>query len=253
MDSPLEHTPVVILAGGLGTRLRPALPDRPKGLAPIGERSFLEVQIQLLRRHGARRFVLCVGRRAGDVQVALGDGRTLGVQIEYSVEQEDRLMGTAGALKQAERYFAPFAVVLNGDTYFDIEYARLLQRHLEARQRQGALATLALSRLSQRDRYGNVLLDPSGQTILAFQERLADPPAASGWVSGGAYVIERALLDYVPPDRACSLERDVFPRALAQGRTLAAATFPHEFFDIGTPDTWKKFADFYQELPDGER
>src|SRR5437762_4711031 len=154
----LAQIPVLILAGGLGTRLRPTLPDRPKGLAPIGEHSFLEVQLQLLRRQGARRFVLCVGHRAGQVQAELGDGRALGVQIEYSVEEEGCLLGTAGALKQAERYFAPHALVLNGDTYFNIDYTQLLQRHLEERQQQDALATLALTRLSERDRYGSVLL-----------------------------------------------------------------------------------------------
>src|SRR5438067_1235307 len=102
----LASLPAIILAGGLGTRLRPVLRDRPKGLAPIGPRSFLETQIRLLRRHGVRQFVLCVGHRAELIQAALEDGRQLGVRIDYSVEQ-GRLLGTAGALKQAERWFTP--------------------------------------------------------------------------------------------------------------------------------------------------
>jgi len=242
----LSQTPVLILAGGLGTRLKPVLPDRPKGLAPIGTYSFLEIQIRLLRRQGARRFVLCVGYLADQIQSALGDGHSLGVQIEYSVEPEGRLLGTAGALKKAERYFAPHALVLNGDTYFAIDYAAFLQHHLAQRQQRNANATLALTRLSERERYGNVVLDPSGQTIRAFREKNA--VEASGWVSGGAYVIDRALLDHIPRDQPCSLEREVFPRVLAGGHVLAAMTCADPFFDIGTPDAWKQFVTHYLEL-----
>src|SRR5437773_2245856 len=97
----LSDIPVVILAGGLGTRLRAVLPGQPKGLAPIGEQSFLEIQIQLLRDQGARHFVLCVGYLADQIRTTLGDGTRLGVRIDYSIEA-DRLLGTAGALKLAE-------------------------------------------------------------------------------------------------------------------------------------------------------
>jgi mannose-1-phosphate guanylyltransferase len=198
-----------------------------------------------LRQQGARCFVLCVGHLAEQIQAELGDGRALGVQIEYSVEEEGRLLGTAGALKLAERYFTPHALVLNGDTFFDIDYAGLCHRHIEERHRRSAVATLALARLAERTRYGNVVLDVSGRTIIAFKEKNADSSAATAWVSGGAYVIEHTLLEDVPREQACSLERDVFPHALAQGRTLAAATFTNRFFDIGTPEAWKQFVEYY--------
>ena len=83
--STLEECPIVILAGGLGTRLRPVISDRPKGLAPIGDRPFLEIQIAMLREQGARRFILCVGHRADQIRECLGDGSRLGVDIDYSV------------------------------------------------------------------------------------------------------------------------------------------------------------------------
>jgi NDP-sugar pyrophosphorylase family protein len=85
MSSVLADTPVVILAGGLGTRLRAAVGDRPKGLAAVGDRTFLEIQIGLLRDQGARRFVLCIGHRAEQIREALGNGGELGVRIDYSV------------------------------------------------------------------------------------------------------------------------------------------------------------------------
>lgn len=252
MSASFEDTPVIILAGGLGTRLQPALPDQPKGLAPIGEEPFLAVQIQLLRERGARRFVLCIGHRADQIRAALGEGCALGVHIEYSLEEEGQLLGTAGALKKAERHFAPHALVLNGDTYFDIDYALFLQRHVADRKRRDVLATLALARLADRAGYGNVALDPSEQTILTFREKAFNPAADASWVSAGAYVIERALLDYVSPGQPRSLEHDVFPRILTDGRTLAAMTFTDRFFDIGTPDAWRQFVAYYSELPYGK-
>jgi len=225
-----------------------ALPDRPKGLAPVGDRTFLEIQIQLLQAQGARHFVLCVGHQAEQIQNALGDGRRFGVQIEYSIEEAGYLLGTAGALKKAARYFTPDALVLNGDTYFDIDYVTLLQRHREAQHQGALLATLALSGLTAGERYGNVAIDPLTGRLCAFKEKDSDSNAE--WVSGGAYIVERALLDYVPPDQPCSLERDIFPRLLAEGQTLAAMTYPNRFFDIGTPAAWKQFTANYLEWQD---
>ncbi len=252
MTDLLTHIPVVILAGGLGMRLRPILPDRPKGLAPIGACSFLEIQIKLLRDQGAKHFVLCIGHQGDQIQAALVDGRGLAVEIDYSIE-EDRLLGTAGALKEAAGYFTPRALVLNGDTYFPIDYNKFVQHHLEEHQRCGAMATLALSQASGRARYGNVLLDSLGRRVVSFREKEIDPSEGSGWVSAGAYVIERELLGYVPPGQPCSLEREVFPRVLTNGRTLAAVTFADRFFDIGTPDGWRIFTGCHLEQQRGRR
>ena len=242
----LETTPVLILAGGLGTRLRPVLADRPKGLAPIGEKPFLEIQIDLLRRQGARRLVFSIGHLAQQIQDHFGDGRRFGVQIDYSVEGP-RLLGTGGALKLAERFFTPRALVLNGDTFFDLEYAQLLVRH-EAEQ---AAATLALARAEDAQRYGSVLVDPSGRQVVGFREKVGARESPStvgphqGWLNAGAYVIERELLAGLAAGEPYSLERDVFPAALGQGRKLAALTSDQRFFDIGTPDGLRAFHAFH--------
>ena len=242
----LADVPVVVLAGGLGTRLRAVLPDRPKGLAPVGGRSFLEIQIELLREQGARRFVLCVGHQAAMIEEALGDGGRLGVAIEYSVEGET-LLGTAGALRRAGPRLRGTALVLNGDTYFAIGYGGLLQQHLEEHARSGALATLAVVRMADAAPFGTVTLDASGRRVVAFREK--DPAAAGpAWVSAGAYVIEPQLLELIPADQPSSLERDVFPQALARGRVLAAATSDGRFFDIGTPDALEAFVAHHASL-----
>jgi NDP-sugar pyrophosphorylase family protein len=254
-SAPLESIPVLILAGGLGTRLRPVLADRPKGLAPIGERPFLEIQVDLLRRQGLRRLVLAVGHLARQIQDHFGDGRRWGLRIDYSVEGP-RLLGTGGALKLAERFFTPRALVLNGDTFFDLDYAQLLARHEEQRP----VATLALARADDARRYGSVLVDSSGRRVVGFQEKdssISSPPnAAAGeapsaaalnerWLNAGAYLIERELLAGWKAGEPCSLERDVFPTALAQGLKLAALTSRQRFFDIGTPDGLQAFHAFH--------
>jgi NDP-sugar pyrophosphorylase family protein len=226
--------PVVVLCGGLGTRLRPAVADRPKALAVVGDRPFLAVQLELLRTRGAKRFVLCVGHMAEQIEAAFGDGSALGVQIDYSRDGE-QLLGTAGALKRAESHFAPAAVVINGDTYLDLDLARLARVHSSARAR-GAVATLTLAHVPDASRFGAVEL--RGNRVASFREKSIP---GGGWVSAGAYVIERELLDRVPRDEAMSLERDVFPTALRDGLRLAAVAHEQPFADIGTPDDYRAF------------
>lgn len=225
--------PVIVLCGGLGTRLRSAVADRPKALAPVGERSFLAVQLELLRARGARHFVLCVGHMAEQIEAAFGDGSALGVRIDYSRDGE-KLLGTGGALKRAERFFAPAAIVVNGDTYIDVDLARLAHTHASARD---AVATLTLARVPDATRYGTV--EVRGDRVTGFREKSG---TTEGWVNAGVYVIERELLARVPAGEAVSLERDVFPSALRDGLTLAAFAQAASFTDIGTPDDFRAFA-----------
>ncbi|MBN9119078.1 MAG: nucleotidyltransferase family protein [Planctomycetes bacterium] len=226
--------PVVVLCGGLGTRLRPAVADRPKALAAVGDRPFLAVQLELLRARGARRFVLCVGHMAEQIEAEFGAGASLGVRIDYSRDGE-KLLGTGGALKRAAGHFAPAAVVVNGDTYLDVDLARLARVHASARVR-GAVATLTLAHVPDASRFGAVEL--RGNRVVGFGEKSVP---GTGWVNAGAYVIERELLDRVPAEEVVSLERDVFPAALRDGLRLAAVAHEEPFTDIGTPDAYRAF------------
>jgi NDP-sugar pyrophosphorylase family protein len=239
----LSQCAVVILAGGLGTRLRSVLSDRPKGLAPVGDQPFLELQISLLRDQGARRFVVCVGHMATLIHDCLGDGSRLGVQIDYSRET-GTLLGTAGALRQAERFFEPFALVLNGDTYLAADYAEILDHHFKERAKAKVGATLTVCRLDDAARYGTVVLDPTEQFVTGFREKMAEQTGA-GWLNAGAYVIERNLLERISKGVPCSLERDLFPAALAGGVRIAAVRCRKPFFDIGTSESRQHFRKFY--------
>jgi NDP-sugar pyrophosphorylase family protein len=226
--------PVVVLCGGLGTRLRPAVVDRPKALAPVGEGTFLALQLELLRECGARHFVLCVGHMAEQIEAAFGDGSAFGVRIDYSRDGA-KLLGTGGALKRAEAFCNPAAVVVNGDTYIDVDLAQLVRVHSSARER-GAVATLTLARMPDTSRYGAV--EVAGNRVTDFREKVG---AANEWVNAGVYVIERALLEYIPAGEATSLERAVFPKVLRNGLMLAAFTQEKRFTDIGTPEEFRAF------------
>jgi NDP-sugar pyrophosphorylase family protein len=221
------------------------LPDRPKGLAPVGDQSFLEIQISLLRAQGARRFVLCVGHLAAQIHDCLGDGSRLGVHIEYSVES-GTLLGTAGALGLAERFFETHALVLNGDTYLAADYTRILEHHVEERAARRVAATVTLACLDETERYGTVLLDETGRYLTGFKEKLHQS-AGPGWLNAGTYVIERDLIERIPRAAFCSLEKDVFPSALADGLPIAAHITDQPFFDIGTAEDLQRFCRLYED------
>lgn len=233
MSTPFD-LPVIVLCGGLGTRLRPAVSDRPKALAPVGGgRAFLEVQLEALRARGARHVVLCVGHMSEQIEAALGDGAALGLRIDY-VRDGARLLGTAGALKRAERFVAPAAVVANGDTYLDLDLGWLAAAHAAS----GAAATLTLAHVPDAGRSGRV--EFANGLVTGFREK--EPGAGGGWVNAGVYVIGCDLLARVPAGEVVSLERDVFPAALRDGLVLAAFPQDEAFHDIGTPDALRAFA-----------
>ena len=175
--------PVIVLCGGLGTRLRAVVNDRPKALAPVGNMSFLAVQLDLLRDRGARHFVLCVGHMAEQIEAVFGNGHALGVRIDY-VHDGAKLLGTAGALKCAENFFAPSAIVVNGDTYIDVDLARLARTHSSA----SAIATLTLARVPDATHYGRIAFD--GDRVTSFREKVVGE-SRSAWVNAGVYVIEQ--------------------------------------------------------------
>jgi D-glycero-alpha-D-manno-heptose 1-phosphate guanylyltransferase len=228
---------VFILAGGLGTRLKPRFGELPKPLAPVGGRPFLTRQIEWLAAAGVRDAVLCTGYGADAVRAALGDGAALGVTLQHSVEAEP--LGTGGALQLAERFVTGPCLVANGDTLGPCD-PWALER---ARWESGALGAVALFRVADAAGRGRVELGPGGG-VARFVEK--DPAhAGAAWVNGGLYAFAPGMWRRMPrpPDgRAAavfSLERDVLPALAAEGR-LAALPVEGEFYDIGTPEDWER-------------
>ncbi len=218
-----------VLAGGLGTRLRPQFGDVPKGIAPVAGRPFLAHVLAWLARNGIRDVVLCTGHGAGRVREALGAGGPPGMTLTYSEEPEP--LGTGGALALAAPLVRGPSLVANGDTLLECD-PWALER---ARFATGALGAVALFRVDDAKSRGRVELD--GDRILRFVEKDPDFEGAA-WVNGGLYAFSPVLWRRLPAG-ASSLERDVLPVLAAEGR-LTGWRVDGEFHDIGTPESWAR-------------
>ena len=219
-----------VLAGGLGSRLRPKFGELPKPLAPIGGRPVLERQLEWLKAHGVSRIVLCTGYGGAAIRDALGGGERLGVRLEYSDEVEP--LGTGGALRLARHAVDGPCWVLNGDTLPEGDPWLLERRRWEV----GAIGAVALYEVTDARARGRVECDALGR-VRRFVEK--DPDAAGpAWVNGGLYAFSSALWRHLP-DGVSSLERDVLP-GLAGSGLLLGVRMPGTFYDIGTPAEWER-------------
>ena len=233
----------LILAGGLGTRFRPVRDDIPKPLAEVGGRPVLEHQVRLLAKAGVEHVVLGTGYRHAQVQARLGDGAALGVRLDYSVEPE--ALGTGGAVAHARSQLAagPFAV-FNGDTLMpELD----IQSLAGEAQRQAANMAMVITHPPDAGAYGVVKLSADGARVTGFREK-ADLGAtfARAWISAGLYFFDGGIFDLIgDAPRPCSLENDVFPRALAAGHTIAALTYDGFFGDMGTPAGYRRVQHYY--------
>jgi NDP-sugar pyrophosphorylase family protein len=237
-DDHFEDTPVLLLVGGLGTRLRSVLSDKPKPLAPIGGISFLELLVMQVGLQGLHRLVMCTGFRAGQIQQEFGDGGKWNVRIDYS--EESRPLGTAGAIKLAERFVsqASYFVVMNGDSFLELDLRRLIRFHRE----HGGSASIAVRRVPDAGRYGTVHVDENNR-VVRFNEKMGIPE--SGVINGGVYVFNRDILGSIP-NGPSSLEKDVFPALLNQ--RVFALEQDGIFIDIGTPEDYARARALYLRL-----
>jgi NDP-sugar pyrophosphorylase family protein len=242
VSSSIVRERAFILAGGLGTRLSGLIPDRPKVLAPIADRPFLDILVQQLVARGVRRLVLLLGHRAEQVLDFVAARRQVWpVDLDIVSSVEARPLGTAGAVKLAQRYCDGRFLLLNGDTYFDLDLAALLRTHAE----QAASVTLAAATVSDAGRYGRLDVSTSG-LVEAFREK--DVTAGAGLINAGIYLMEPGIFDHIAPDAVVSLERDVFPRLLRAGAPIAVSAQQGAFFDIGTPESYASFVGFCEKL-----
>jgi len=219
---------VLVLAGGLGTRIRPVLGDTPKLLAPIRDRPFLLYLLRWLACFGARRVVLALGHAAAAVQDYLRD--VPDSPLELITVVEPRPLGTAGAVRFARAQLRSDPVlVMNGDSFVDADLCQFLAFHRNA----GATGTVLCARVEHAGRYGRIAIDENAR-IGGFVEKDAalQGPAT---VNAGVYLLSGALLDAIIAMPGPSLERDVF-ECLPAG-SLAAFGGPFGFIDIGTPET----------------
>lgn len=227
----------IVLVGGKGTRLLTVVNDRPKPMAPVAGRPFLEWLLLFLRGQGIRRVILATGYKGEMVEAHFRDGTGLGLQVVYS--HEEIPLGTGGAVRHAlPQVTTDPVLVLNGDSFcpFDVEHL------LGAKCSTGAQALLWLVWTADCRRYGSVAL-AEGTKVVAFHEKASDLRA--GRINAGVYLLRRHVLESIPATRPVSLETEVFPSLIGHG--LYATAGPGPFLDIGTPESYRKAGSFFAE------
>lgn len=214
----------VVLAGGKGTRLLPYTAALPKPLMPVGEMPILEIIVRQLRRSGFTDVTLSVGHLHALLQAYFGDGSRWGVNIDYSLETKP--LGTAGPLALVERLSDPF-LVMNGDLLSSIDYREMLDRH----RASGAIATIASYPKEVKIQLG--VLETDGERLLNYVEK----PVMRYRVSMGIYVLDRAVLDYVPRGERLDLP-DLVKLLIGDRRAINLYGFDGYWRDIGTIDEY---------------
>ena len=229
MSVALNEIDALILAGGLGSRLAGVLHNIPKVLAPIEGRPFLEYQLEYLAAEGVRRVVLSLGYRSDSVIDHLAQ-MIPPLRVETVVERKP--LGTAGAIAFARSAITSDpALLLNGDTWLDIDLSEMLERH---RTQPVPLATIACVEVDDTRRYGRVEVS-ANNTIARFLEK-DESDAGVGLVNGGVYILSARMLDSITIASG-SLERDVLSR-LAPRALRAYLVGRTNFVDIGTPESY---------------
>jgi len=242
----------------MGTRLRSVVSDRPKPMADICGKPFLQYLLEMLRDKGITEVIFALGYMGEMIEEYFQDGSAFGLKIAYSYEEEP--LGTGGAIRNAlPKILEEEVLVLNADTYFPMDYQGLLRFHQE-NDGDFSLATRAIEDIS---RYGAVRRDPAGR-ILAWNEKLGDggqqpgegskqpiegnaqqaasasPKSLSGEINGGIYVMKKSLIAEIPEGKQ-SLEQDCIPKWLSEGKRIFGLPFHGYFMDIGIPKDYQQF------------
>ena len=239
----MNGTSAIVLAGGLGTRLRPLTQWRPKQMLPIVDRPMIEHVVGKLADEGVRDVVLSLGYRPDEFLAAYPGGRCGGAGLRYATEPEP--LGTAGAVLFAAREadagnggspggdpFSETFWAMNGDVLTDVALGDLLALH----RARGAEATILTIPVADVSRYGMVEADAHGR-VSRFVEKPPSGGPSSGWINAGVYVLEPSLLDRIPAGRRVSMERETFPAVAADGALYTLRTDAY-WIDAGTPRSY---------------
>ena len=219
----------LFLAGGFGTRLREVVSDVPKSMALFAGKPFLEHQIAYLKKQGINEVILGVHYMSDKIKSYFGTGHRFGVDLTYS--DEDVPLGTGGAIKNAQRYLEKEFLVLNGDSYSNLD----LKSFLEFHRRKESEFSMVLTEIEEGSQYGKVILEK--EKIKDFVEK---GKSEGGLINGGIYLFSPKVFDFIESGKNVSLERTVFPELIRNANIYG---YVHEgyFMDIGRPETYNQF------------
>jgi len=228
-EAPLK---AVILVGGQGTRLQPLTNFLPKPMVPLLNRPFLEHTIAYLGAYGVEDVILASSYLPGVIRDYFGDGGGLGVSLAYSVEETP--LGTAGAVKQVERYLDGTFIVLNGDIFTDLDIHDMLSVH----RSKNSKATISLVSVDNPAAFGLVETDAGGR-VKRFIEKPSPGDITTSWINAGTYILEPEVLQYVPEGRYM-FERGLFPGLLEKGEPVYGYKYSGYWLDMGTPQKYHR-------------
>jgi D-glycero-alpha-D-manno-heptose 1-phosphate guanylyltransferase len=236
-----EIPDVIILSGGFGLRLRGVIGETPKPMARIAGRPFMELLLKQLKRHGFSRVILSVGYKQEVIREYFGE-EAFGLELLYSIEASP--LGTGGALREAAGYVrTETALVMNGDSYTDADLSRLVREHAG----NNADVTVVVIPETRSDA-GSVVLDRSGK-VKTFAEKRLVPE--SRYLSAGIYMLNKSLIGTIPTAAKISLEEQLFPQWLADGKGIDAFVSEGPCTDIGTPERYQKAQDVLEKVESG--
>lgn len=224
----------VVMAGGEGSRLRPLTLNRPKPMLPVVNRPVLSHILHLLKRHGITDVVITLQYLAAQIQDYFGDGKALGMNIDYVIEESP--LGTAGSVRNARPYLddKPF-LVISGDALTDFDLTQLMIYH----RRRAALLTIALYHVPDPLEYGIINVQEDGR-VVQFLEKPKWGAVTSDTVNTGIYVVEPEVLQAIPPDRPTDWSQHIFPKMLAEGKEIYGHIADGYWCDIGALSEYQR-------------
>ncbi len=223
----------MVLAAGLGTRLRPLTDVFSKPMVPLVGRPCMEHTIRLLQKHGFEDVIVNLHHRPEKIKEHFGDGARFGLRISYSYEKE--LLGTAGALKKVADFFAGETVlIVSGDALTDINLEDFYCYHKE----QKPVATLALKTVDDPTQYGVVLLKE--KRIVAFQEKPDRGEAVSNLANTGIYLFDPEIFEHIPAKTFFDFGKQVFPHLLKENVKMSGYEMSGYWCDIGSPAVYQQ-------------
>jgi D-glycero-alpha-D-manno-heptose 1-phosphate guanylyltransferase len=228
----------IVLAGGYGTRLQKVVQDVPKPMALINGRPFLDYQLNYLKSFGIEQIICSVGYKHEHISGFFGNSYQ-GLKIDYAVEKEP--LGTGGGIRLAfEKVSNDSALVVNGDTLFEVDLNDFYQKHTQAK----AVISLALRNVADVSRYGSVETEADGR-IKGFTEK--GSKSGKGLINGGVYLIEKSFFERNNFPAKFSMEKDAFEQYY-QKEALYGFAYDAYFLDIGIPEDYQKAQNEFQKL-----
>ncbi len=216
----------VVMAGGEGTRLRPLTSNQPKPMVPIVNKPCMEHIIELLKQNGITDIIVTLAFLPQSIRGYFGDGSSMGVSIEYSVEESP--LGTAGSVRNAFEHLDETFIVISGDALTDFDLTEVIDFH----KSKGSMITLALKSVENPLEFGVVIVDEDNH-IKQFLEKPSWGQVFSDYVNTGIYVLEPEIFDYIPADTKYDFSQELFPKMLKRGKPMYGYPCDGYWQDIG--------------------